>query len=193
MIEAYPLCWPRGRPRTRRSEQSRFRVSFARARDGLREEIRRLGGRQLIISTNVPLRRDGLPYASVKEPADRGVAVYFDYQGQSMCFACDKWASVAENIRAIEKTIEALRGIARWGTGDMMERAFTGFAQLEHDGADNSPWWEVLDVDHDASPDSVRQAYRRARRASHPDMGGDSAAFHRVQQAYEQAQQEGRA
>lgn len=47
-----------------------------------------------------------------------------------MCFACEKWQDVYGNIYAIGKTIEALRGIERWGTGDMVEQAFTGFVAL---------------------------------------------------------------
>jgi hypothetical protein len=47
-----------------------------------------------------------------------------------MCFACDRWDSVADNVQAIRKTIEALRGIERWGTGDMVQRAFAGFVAL---------------------------------------------------------------
>ena len=59
-----------------------------------------------------------------------------------MCFACDKWRDVYDNIYAIGKTIEALRGIERWGTGDMVEQAFTGFVALP---SPKSPW-EILGV-----------------------------------------------
>jgi hypothetical protein len=31
-----------------------------------------------------------------------------------MCFACDRWDSVGDNVYAITKTIKALRGIERW-------------------------------------------------------------------------------
>ena len=77
MPEAHPLAWPEGRPRTKRPQRSRFDVGFANARDELFDEIRRLGGSVPVLSTNVELRRDGLPYASRPEPDDSGAAVYF--------------------------------------------------------------------------------------------------------------------
>jgi hypothetical protein len=49
---------------------------------------------------------------------DVGVAVYFSYRNQQRCFACDRWNRIQDNMQAISKTIEALRGIERWATGD---------------------------------------------------------------------------
>jgi hypothetical protein len=78
-----------------------------------------LGGRNAALSTNIPLRRDSLPMAHYKVPADKGVAVYFTYKNRQMCFACDAWDKIEDHMQAVWKTIEGLRGIARWGTGDM--------------------------------------------------------------------------
>ena len=91
MTEAFPLQWPAGRPRSSYSQRSRFKVSGWDATKLVIAEIRRLGGRNAVISSNVELRNDGLPYANRKPPADKGVAVYFEYRQQPMCFACDKW------------------------------------------------------------------------------------------------------
>ena len=126
-IAAFPLTWPENRPRTRAPEPSRFKVTLGAAINELQDEVQRLGGRDLVISSNLPLRRDGLPMASRSAPKDRGVAVYFTYKRKPMCFACDQWATVEENMRAIAKTIDTLRGIERWGSGQMVEQAFTGF------------------------------------------------------------------
>ncbi len=84
-----------------------------------------------------------------------------------MCFACDKWDQVEDNLYAIAKTIEALRGIERWGTGDMVEQAFTGFVSLPS----NSPW-STLGVDPAASPGEIEGAYRAKAKDAHPDRGG---------------------
>ena len=131
MKEAFPLTWPQGWKRVARRTRSRFEVSgFGRARDFLLAEVKRMGGSGVILSTNIPLRPDGLPYANSREPNDPGVAVYFRYGKREMCFACDAFVSVRENAYSIGKTIEALRGIERWGASDMMERAFRGFAAL---------------------------------------------------------------
>lgn len=184
-IDAYPLCWPLDRARTRNPENARFRVSFATARDSLILEVKRLCGCRPIISSNIPLRLDGLPYANRTPPDDAGVAVYFTYKKQQMCFACDKWRTVADNTQAIRKTIEALRGVARWGTGDMMERAFTGFARLEH--AAEPAWWDVLGVPKDSLLPEIKHAYRQMRSVHHPDRGGDSDKFAQIKRAFEQA------
>ena len=40
-------------------------------------KIKLLGGSDPILSTNIPLRNDDMPYATYKEPQDQGVAVYF--------------------------------------------------------------------------------------------------------------------
>jgi hypothetical protein len=106
-----------------------------------------------------PLRRDGLPLANHRTPSDLGVAVYFTYRGRQMCLACDQWDKIQDNIHAIRKTIEAFRGIPRWGTGDMMERAFTGFEELPAPGQQaKRPWWQVLGVNQNASPQAIKEA-----------------------------------
>lgn len=186
--EAFPLCWPRGRDRTPtwRRERGRFEATFAVARDGLVTEVNRLGAVGLVISTDLPVRRDGLPLAGRAQPQDPGVAVYFLRKGKTMCFACDKYERIETNMRAIEKTIEALRGIERWGTGDMMEAAFSGFVALADEST--SQWWVVLDLHPNATLAQAEDAYRRLRSASHPDRGGTAEKFHAIQRAWEQAQ-----
>lgn len=184
-VEAYPLHWPDGWPRVKRREHSRFQTTFASARDALFTEIHRLGGRYPTLSTNIPLRRDGLPYAGQKEPDDRGVAVYFQYGDKSMVFACDRWNLVQDNIQAVRKTIEAIRGIERWGASDMMERAFSAFEALS-DLRDD--WRGVLGIDDTASLADAKSAYRKKAKETHPDNGGDPTAFTAVNQAWERAQ-----
>lgn len=194
-IEAYPLTWPVGRKRSTHKSSDRFDISFARARDACAYEVRLLGGKNLIVSSNVPLRRDGLPYADFKTPEDNGVAVYFEYKGKQMCFACDRWARTTGNMQAIAKTIEALRGIARWGTGDMMEAAFTGFAALPAPGQTTHGWRQILEVDQaEARYEFVEQSYKRLRSQAHPDRpGGNGDRFAAIQKAWDMAQQELRA
>lgn len=50
--------------------------------------------------------------------------------------------------------------------------------------ADATPY-EVLGVPASADDDTLRRAYRRAARESHPDLGGDAQRFRRVQLAWE--------
>jgi hypothetical protein len=96
--EAYPLAWPEGRKRTLAGyrETANFTVSLGKARDNVVHEVTLLvGGRygpdpHIVISSNLQLRRDGLPLASQRQPDDPGVAVYFVYKKRQMSFACDR-------------------------------------------------------------------------------------------------------
>lgn len=193
-VNAYPLTWPPHRPRTEphRRTWSNFKTSFGRARDACLGQIRMLGGSEPIISSNLALRLDGLPRGDQAQPRDSGVAVYFTYKKKSMCFACDRWAKVDDNMHAIALTIEALRGVSRWGTGDMMEAAFTGFTALPAPITGQKPWREVLGVAFDERDRGrIHECYRIRRGEAHPDRhGGDHDAFLAVQAAYEQAARE---
>lgn len=189
-VQAYPLTWPVGWDRTHikaRIANRQFKKTFWEARKALLVEIERLGGEKPILSTDVPLRRDGQPYAD-GDPEDAGVAVYFTYDGKPMCFACDKYASVRENTRAIGLTIEAIRGLERWGASDMMERAFRGFVALTDQSG--PPWYEVLGFTTPGacvSVEDVDAAYRKLALLHHPDKGGDPEAFRRLAAARAEA------
>jgi hypothetical protein len=177
-IEAYPLTWPPGRPRLHGKEKPLFKVTLGRSVQDVQREVRLLGGTGLIMSTNQQLRKDGAPFAR-GTVYDVGIAVYFTYKKKQVCFACDRWWSLEGNMRAISLTIMALRGIERWGTGDMVEQAFTGFAQLP---APEQPW-QVLGVSSHASNEEIETAYRRLAAEHHPDRGGDEQTMMRINRA----------
>jgi DnaJ domain len=184
--EAYPLYWPEDRPRTPQWQRSRskFATTFAVARDQLGRELKLLGAKDIVLSTNVPLRRDGLPLAGQAQPKDPAVAVYFYRKGRQLCFACDRWNKVEDNVWAVCKTIDALRGVARWGTGDMIEAAFRGYAALLPAA---EPWHKVLGLDAGATRGTVEAAYRVKLAQAHPDRGGSAQQFQAVQDAYQAA------
>ena len=186
--DAYPLAWPEGRKRTRIRARAKFVNTFDRARVALREEIRRLGGQYAILSTNIPLRQDGQPYANTRQPEDPGVAVYFTRKGKQMVFACDRWDRVVDNIIAIQKTIEALRGIERWGTGEMMEQAVNAFQALPPAAKGPRHWREVLNLpSQHASLTDVENQYRHLARVHHPDAGGNGDAMAELNHARDEA------
>lgn len=188
--EAFPLYWPEGWPRTRFRIRSAFKQGFGSARVFLSKQIQMMAGSSVIISSNVPLRNDGLPRANQPNPSDPGVAVYFKYRKKDMVFACDKYVTATENIYAIGKTIEALRGIERWGASDMMERAFRGFAALPERAT--APWREVLKfpVNVTATTESVRRQFVAMVQGKHPDQGGDRDVFEALVEARNQALKE---
>lgn len=193
MKEAYPLHWPAGYQRTavHRRRPSQFKQSMDRAQKFLREEIKRLGGRDLIVSTNLPLRLDGLLYSDwmKRKIDDPGVAIYFKYKGKDISMCCDQYAAVWENIYALGKGIEALRGMDRWGVSDFLERAFTGFTALPASSAIvQRDIWDVLGLS--SKPGTVvelAEAYKSQAKKTHPDAGGTKEAFQELQDAYQKA------
>lgn len=194
MIQAFPLSWPAAYPRTNRPQPGRFSTSFAVARDQIIREIKLLGGRDLIISTNIPVKNDGMPYASFRKPDDAGVAVYFMFKGNQVAFACDKWQKIEDNMQGIRKTIESIRGIERWGVSDMLNRTFQGFKALPEGGSasaenpNGSRWWAILGVDRSDDFGTVKAAWRYKCKVHHPDNGGDPEKFDKIQAAWREYQ-----
>jgi hypothetical protein len=189
-MEAYPLTWPEDQLRTPtvQRERGQFKTEFGRARDELLRELGRMGAKEIIISSNVPLRRDGLPFADAREPQDPGVAVYFTHGKRQLVIACDSYRYVKANLRAVGATVEALRTIQRHGATSLLERAFTGFTALPPKGMTERPWYEVLGVAEVAPFEDVKAAYRRLAAQHHPDRGGDADKMAQVNRAYEAAQ-----
>jgi hypothetical protein len=67
LLEAYPLTWPLGRARERYRQDSQFKVTLYQASSHLQRELKLLGTKNVVISSNVMTRRDGLPYADARE------------------------------------------------------------------------------------------------------------------------------
>lgn len=186
----FPLSWPAGWPRTPRHKQTRNErfmrnLSVARATDAVLDEVRSLGGRGVVISTNLELKRDGLPYSNRRAPDDPGAAVYFRLKDKPLVLACDRWDRVEQNLWAIAKHIDALRGQERWGVGTVAQ-AFAGYTALpDHNG--KRPWWEVLGVPSNASISEVQAQFRNLAALNHPDRGGDTERMAEINAAYEEA------
>ena len=192
MIEAYPLQYPAGWSRSQTQQISKFgRYTFEQMRTEVLRELKLLGATDVIISSNLRLRQDGYPYSGQRQPEDTGIAVYFKLEGQDQCIPCDKWHRVEDNMRAIAKTIEALRGIERWGAKEMVNDAFRGFKALP-EATIVTPyqaraWYEVLEVSQNAGIDVIRAAYRAKLKVVHPDVGGSSEEFMELEKAYRES------
>lgn len=209
-IPAYPLQWPTGWKRTPASARTTARfgkasshsnatgwkpgrsLTIAEAVERLRAELQRMrvSANDLVISSDLKLRLDGLPMSGQCEPDDPGAAVYWRDPTQAgwptRCMAIDRYDRVADNLAAIAATLDAMRAIERHGGADILNRAFTGFAALPGAG-DSGHWRDVLGVSESAGRDEIDAAYRRLRSQHHPDRGGDGEKFHAVQKAYEEA------
>lgn len=199
-VSPYPLYWPLSQPRTREHDRRKalFQVSFAEARQDLLFEIARLDGVDLdavILSMNVPTRRDGLPQVPDREPSDPGVAVYFARGKRPYVIACDAFYKVHWNVRAIGATLGALRTIERHGTTALVDQAFSGFAQLPAAGGPIArDWREVLGlvgIPRDRlNLEGLTSAYRQLARVHHPDLGGDPERFRELTDALEAGKRE---
>jgi hypothetical protein len=187
---AYPLQWPDGWPRTPASRRQRgtFSVTFARARDELLDELRRLGARGVVLSTMIPTRRDGLPYAgrSFRSGDDPGVCVYFTLGGREKAIPCDRYSSPEANVRALGLAVAAMRALERHGVSGLLDRAFVGLDALPPPRA---PWRQVFGFwpGERPSADAIRERYRALAKLAHPDVGGEPGAMERLNHARDEA------
>jgi hypothetical protein len=189
--QSYPLSWPASWPRYKSYRtSSRFgKKSMETAAYEIYRQLKLLGcgDWNVIISTNVELRRDGIPYSNAKRPTDPGAAVYFKIKEKPQVLACDRWVTVEENLWSIAMHIDAIRAQARWGVGSV-EQAFAGYTALPPAGSSpGTSWWNVLGCAHDAPLEAVKDAYREAARKAHPDNGGSHDAMVAVNGAWDQA------
>jgi len=200
MVEAHPLYWPPSWPRTPENKRmmSKFgqkkqsnesyrqivRVTFEAATNLLYGELRLLGAKGIILSSNLKLRADGYPYSRQQNIEDPGVAVYFKIGDNEQCVPCDKWLRAEDNIKAIGKTIEALRGIERWGAKEMVDAAFRGFKALPAPGDVIVSHTQYFSQCHNA--DEAKDLYRKLVKELHPDMGGSADEFNEMTRQYNQ-------
>lgn len=201
-VQAYPLQWPPGWRRM--SSQQRTRAKFSKGErrygeggsswlstktlsvtdgvDRVLGELGRMGIRRddIVISSNVPTRLDGLPRGDARVPDDPGVAVYWRKGKLTRCMAVDRYDRVADNLAAIAATLEAMRAIERHGGAEILDRAFTGFTALPAP----EQWFTILGVKATATRDEIEQAFRRLAMIHHPDRpGGDAVAMSRLNDA----------
>lgn len=141
----------------------------------------------VVITSDLPVKSNGMPYATGRAD-DPGIAVWW-LQGRpgdmkERVMACDVYKTHGENLRAIQLTIAALRGIDRWGASQITDRAFAGFTALppgtSTPEAAPRDWWDVLEIPatHVSSlpPEDllviVKARFRKLAQAAHPDHGG---------------------
>lgn len=213
---AYPLYWPAGWKRTKRDQQKRGefethstvkletgvkkihkRVSTYDSLERIITELERMGvdRQDVIVSTNIKTRLDGLPYSGQAEPEDVGVAVYWrpTEAAKTQCMAIDRYDRVADNIAAIALTLAYMRGIERHGGAEILDRAFTGFTALPPPIETGRPWWDVLGFI--CAPDKVHlddaeERYRNRAKLLHPDLrNGDHGKMAELNEAIRQARE----
>lgn len=190
---AYPLTWPDGWKRTSdrdRTDTNRFNTTFDKARRELVRELDMLGASNVVISSWLPLRRDGNPRSDLSRRRldDPGVSVYFTLRKRQMVMARDAFWTVHDNLRSIGLSIEGLRQMERHGGAAMVERAFEGFLAIEPPKS----WRKILGFAEDVKPPMARveEAFRAAARKAHPDAGGSHDRMAELNAAIDAARQE---
>jgi hypothetical protein len=219
MISAHPLQWPDGWPRTPAVKRKSANFSKNERRypsapggsswiarrsltvsDGVErvlDELGRMGVTRddVVISTNVRVRLDGLPRSGEANPQDPGAAVYWEKRRHDrpnpFVMAIDHYDNVADNLAAIAATLEAMRAIERHGGAQVLERAFTGFTALPNPTRPKT-WREVLGfVDGvQATRALIAERYRERAQRAHPDRGGSHDAMAELNAAREAAERE---
>jgi len=179
---AFPLAWPNGWPKTEdyKKQDGSFKTETPRALANLKRELDLMRAKNLVLSSNYTL--------GVENPKDSGVVAYFEWEQTQMAIPCDRYRRIAHNIQAIALTIEAMRGIERWGAKHMIKAMFSGFKQIgmgQHHEEPLLKWWEILKCPHESNGATITEAYRRRIKEVHPDKGGTQEEFINVQAAYD--------
>lgn len=182
-------------------ENARFASDYQGTFELVVYEAGRLGADDVVVQLalgEADLRKDGLPRAHAKPEHPGVILVLPDSDKGRLSFACDRYADRArtpgwqDNLRAIGKTMEALRAVDRWGA--TQGRQYAGFAELPdsstsvQDAAAFVAWavgtpesWDTYLAD----PAVLRKDVREAAKRLHPDRGGDAESFARLQRCRE--------
>lgn len=207
-----PQTWPgRLRDESERRDAA-WDSTYTQTRRLLVAEAHHLDALEVVVHLAVPdnrILRSGDDLKANAKPDHPGVLVVLTLPGgQSQSLHCDQYdrryyrssEGWHDNLRAIAKSLEALRALDRWGA--TQGRQYAGFRALGSGiamGPGDTPQMTVEDAarfiaDHAGAPDAwedivddlagVRIAYvRDAAKVLHPDAGGDATLFARLQEA----------
>lgn len=198
----YPLEWPLGHARTpgySRKAWPRKEWTIAQARRRLEEELRRMGATGWVISSDMATNLDGTLRSNARPPADPGVALYVKRKIREpqtglrtvrlFAMSCDRYDTIAGNLRALTHTIDAMRSIERHGSSRLMEQAMSGFKMLTAAPDVQPPWHEVLGCDEDEDLHEVESVYRQLILENNPDNGGSEEVARRLHNAVAEARE----
>lgn len=181
-IPAFPLCWPDRFKRSKYFAPNPFKTTLPGAIKNVQSSLSLFAkdsGKKLegvVISSNVTL--------GMEKPKDPGVAVWFTWDGLSVCIAVDRYGKLEANLQAIHHVLEARRTELRHGGLEITRATFSGFLALPAP-ADQKEWWQIMNFPtRDVSLEDVKARYKTLAQTMHPDKGGSADAFTLLSNAY---------
>lgn len=188
------LEWPPGWERTPAHERERtrkFDSSIGTTTRQLTAEMGRVDAAQWRVATGSGgshTKQNGLPKASAN-PDDPGIVLRWTTDGHQHAVACDAYARLESNARAIllwmrETRLRSHRPV-RTGQ-DEFATARLPSGEDESATVARPPPHEVLEVAPTASAAVVQAAYQEQVKEAHPDQGGSTDRMKLVQWAREQ-------
>ena len=176
--------------------RSDFSSKYSQTLDLLEAELRHLRAKEVTVQAGYrQVRNDGWPYSAAK-PEHPAVALQYSTANSRFVFRAFRYTRFEDNLRAIAKTLESLRGIDRWGVVEGQQ--YSGFKQIEAPTAEGKMTREaaaawlaffsnVSSEELLGSPGKLDQAFREARIKLHPDRqeSGSHEALVKTQLAYD--------
>lgn len=184
--------WPGALTPEHKRQRSNFSAPWLSTLETMHRELRELGARDAELLVAIPpaqFRIDGYPRAQAKAEHP-GVILSFDSRHGHLSYPCDTFTTWQDNLRAVALALEALRKVDRYGVTRHGEQ-YRGFAAIEAARAagehpfTDAPSADRWIVDHYRIPGDYTLAatVRGAKRATHPDHGGDAEQFRHVMAA----------
>lgn len=167
------------------NEYSRFSASFGDTLELLSREMAQLQAAHIVIELDVEerdIRLDGYPRANARigNPA---VAVSFDSRFGPLRYATCEFTAWQDNLRAIALSMQALRAVDRYGVSKRGEQ-YQGWKAIPM-STDPADAIQTREQAEDYLGERWSGDIRRALFETHPDRGGDTDEFRKVQRARE--------
>ncbi len=191
--------WPGALTPAGRRQSSPFSSTLTSTLSTLRTELSALSARHPVMEVAIPpeqFRLDGRPRATARAEHPGVVLSLPTTDVGPLRYATDRFVTWQDNLRAIALGLEALRRVERYGITRRGEQ-YAGFRALPP----GTPMpGRSMDIDtaytvvadaacvslrsvRDASGDKLHDLYRQASRFTHPDAGGTTEEFQRLQEA----------
>lgn len=207
-LDVRPLTtWPGALTPADQRERSQFSSTMRQTLQLLTRELYQLGARHPVLEVAIEagqFRLDGRPRSTARAEHPGVVLSLPHTDVGALRYATDRYLAWQDNLRAIALGLEALRKVDRYGITRRGEQ-YAGFKAIGSGIAMPSATAVQMSVDEAArellravnatsplpeelaavvrDPKVRAGAYRAAARQHHPDVGGDRAAWDRLEQA----------